>query len=575
MSLMSGLYVGTSGLQTNQNALNVTAHNLSNVETKGYVRQQVLQADKFYNEIGNGVISAKQVGLGVNFDKVRQVRDVFLDASFRMETGRSAFYAVQCESTNEIETLLGEFNGVAFQKSLSDFWTSVQELEKDPSSAVVQGQLVNTASQFLDRATAVYNGLCSYQSNLNSRVIDYVKRINELGETIHDLNKIIKSEESNGVSEANDYRDQRNNCLDELAKYVNITATQNVDGGMEVLIEGAAFVTRDNYFPMGTKIDDDTGFVIPSWPHYEDQDVFMKHEAWEISTARNTNIGELKSLIYGRGDRSANFTDLEDPLFSMTKDDRLGIAPADKIPGTWMATETSVVMQVQAELDNLIHAITTEVNNILTGEKAAIDKYAETGNIDDLPLYTEDEFEKVPRELFMRLGSNRYEKVDIGGDTYYRYIPENTSNSHIDMSTMYTTSNLKINPELVKEPTKLGGGFVLDDKSVDQQKAQALVDAFNYKFDSLNPNLEQMHNFQDYYSAIVGQVASDGSVYNTIVMAQEAAARQLDDKRQYIMGVSSNEELTNMIMYQNAYNASSRYITAVNDMLESMMSTLF
>ena len=59
-----------------------------------------------------------------------------------------------------------------------------------------------------------------------------------------------------------------------------------------------------------------------------------------------------------------------------------------------------------------------------------------------------------------------------------------------------------------------------------------------------------------------------------IVAAQQVATHQLSDSRDSIMGVSSNEELTNMIKFQNAYNAASRYITACNDMLENLLSNL-
>ena len=85
------LYVGVSGLQTAQNALNTTAHNLANVETEGYVRQQILQGDKQYNKIGYASVSNMQVGLGVNLSDVRQVRDEFLDKEYRKETGRAGF----------------------------------------------------------------------------------------------------------------------------------------------------------------------------------------------------------------------------------------------------------------------------------------------------------------------------------------------------------------------------------------------------------------------------------------------------------------------------------------------------
>ena len=81
MPLMGSLYLGTSGLQTSQNSLNTTAHNLSNMGTTGYVRQQVLLGDRRYNTIKTETlgVNAQQTGLGVNYSRVRQVRDYFLD----------------------------------------------------------------------------------------------------------------------------------------------------------------------------------------------------------------------------------------------------------------------------------------------------------------------------------------------------------------------------------------------------------------------------------------------------------------------------------------------------------------
>ena len=49
MGLMGSLYIGVSGLQTGQNALNTTAHNMSNIDTTGYTRQQVQQGTRSYN----------------------------------------------------------------------------------------------------------------------------------------------------------------------------------------------------------------------------------------------------------------------------------------------------------------------------------------------------------------------------------------------------------------------------------------------------------------------------------------------------------------------------------------------
>ncbi len=570
MPLMGSLYVGTSGLQTSQNALNTTAHNLSNLETEGFVRQQVLLGDRTYSTVGTSAISIQQTGLGVDYSKVRQVRDAFLDASYRKEAGRSAFYEVCHESTSEVETLLGELQGASFKNSLTDLWTTVQELVKDPTSSVVQGQFVAKASQFLERAQSVFDGLYSYQDNLNTRVKDTVDQINEYGQQIYSYNLAIQKAEL-GSEEANDLRDARNLVLDKLSGLVKTSYSENNEGVVEVSIEGASFVLRDRVWEMGVTTDDTTGFYTPVWPKDKNSKVF--DTSLEISSDFNTDIGGLKALVLARGDRRANYTDLTAVNANGELVYNYGGEDADGNPT--MATSSSVIMAVEAEFDNLIHGIVTAINNILTGEKTAIDAGTQ-------PEYaTEGE---CGIELFVRLGTERYEAVSDPSDPSiitYKYVEEDTSSSPINVSTMYTTSNLKINPDLLKQATLIGGtvdgtggGFVTADKNADQTKADAIAAAFQDDFDALNPNVTLEDTFVDYYSAIVGQVGNTGYAYKSITSNQETTVESLDNARQAIMGVSSNEELTNMIKFQNAYNASSRYINVVNEMIGHIIEKL-
>lgn len=87
------LYIGQSGLQSAQNALNTTANNLSNVSTTGYVRQQVRFADKTYNKLKDPTknVNLQQYGLGVSIGDVAHARDIFLDKSFRQESDGKDF----------------------------------------------------------------------------------------------------------------------------------------------------------------------------------------------------------------------------------------------------------------------------------------------------------------------------------------------------------------------------------------------------------------------------------------------------------------------------------------------------
>ncbi len=550
MPLMGSLYVGASGLQTSQNALNTTSHNLSNLDTVGYVRQQVLLGNRTYNNIGYSSISVQQVGLGVNYEKVRQVRDFFLDQTYREESGRAAFYETSYDVIGEIETLFGEMEGVAFQTSLSDLWTAVQELQKDPSSTVVQGQLVSKAATFIERASAVYSGLSSYQSTLNDEVKDIVDTINKYGNEISALNEQIRKLEI-GSEEANDLRDTRNLLIDKLSGYANISYDEDIEGVVTVKIEGAQFIVRDRVYEMGTEMDPGTGFYTPIWPQSEDTPVFDLSRP--ISSDLDTDIGKLKALVLARGDHAANYSDFQDKKDPVTN---------EVIQTYEKDIQPSLIMNIQAEFDNLIHGVVTAMNNVLCEE---------TNPDQTSPMYASEE--DCPYELFVRLGTPRYKKITDPADANYgkyQYVPEDTLESPSNVSSMYTSINLKINPALLKQSSLLS--FVNPDDTVDVAKADALALAFDNTFDTLNPTLEAHLNFKDYYSALIGRVANEGSVYKNIAKTQANTVIAVDDAREAVMGVSSDEELTNMIKFQNAYNASSRYINVISDMLQTILS---
>ena len=100
-------------------------------------------------------------------------------------------------------------------------------------------------------------------------------------------------------------------------------------------------------------------------------------------------------------------------------------------------------------------------------------------------------------------------------------------------------------------------------------RPQSLEEAY-----TLNPNVKKKTTFVDYYTDLVSQVANSGSVYRSIYTNQESTVEAANSAREQVVGVSSDEELSNMIKFQNAYNASSRYINVISEMLEHIINTL-
>ncbi|MBP3603883.1 MAG: flagellar hook-associated protein FlgK [Lachnospiraceae bacterium] len=540
MSLMGALYVGTSGLQTGQNALNTTAHNMSNIDTVGYTRQQVQLGTRFYNTISKtGSANAyQQIGLGVNYSNVKQVRDYFLDKTYRRESGRGSFYDTSVEAVEEVEDLFQELQGETFSEALDNLWVSVQELTKDPSSAVNQGVFVQRCYEFIERAGSVYQGLSEYQDNLNFKIKEQVETINKYGERIKELNDEILMIESAKFEKANDLRDERNHLIDELSKMGYISVDEDAQGYVTIQFEGNDFVKDDMVNRIEVKADELTGFYTPYWDKFADKvmkpdgTIDVKIDGAEvynmqqvISSDMNTDIGALKAMLFARGTDRATYEDLADEQHYETN------------------ISQSVIMNVQAEFDQLVNKIVNAINGVLKDSADA----AQAAN---------------PNSTYLR---------DENGQPYqiFNLIADVEDANH---NPYFTVENIIINGELKQAPSLLG--FIKEDGKVDQETVDKLKDLFTQELYTLNPKVKTKTNFLNYYNNLISQVANTGSVMKGISENQQITVDSTAAAREQILGVSSDEELSNMIMFQNAFNASSRYINAVSQMLEHIISTL-
>lgn len=557
MSLMSSLYLGVSGLQTSNNALNTTAHNMSNLDTTGYTRQQVAQDTRNYITISKSqTTSWQQLGLGVRYSQTRQVRDYFLDKNYRRESGRSAFYEVSHNAMEEIENILGEsYEGHEFSESITDLWTAVEELSKNPTLAVNQNLFVTRAYEFITRASAVYDSLCDYQNNMNELVKNDVDTINGYAQELEKLNREIARIEG-GPERANDLRDRRNYILDELSKFGDVSYTENIDGYVSVKFEGVDLVKGSLVNHMSLYTDPITGFHTPYWEMFanyafdEFGNKYLPVESLEsarvfdlkmtISSELNTDIGSLKSILLARGDHHATAQELKD------------VNPDGEYDEGWYDTNISqsIIMNIEAEFDQLISSVVTKINSIL---KEAAE--AETKVYPDSTYLRDKNGE--PYKLFEQI---------IENDKSYN-LPDGTS-----VECGWNVGNIRINMDLRQNPTLLN--FRLHDSSEDNATMEKLKTAFEESIYTLNPNVQTPVCFVDYYKNLVAQVANSGSVFADIMENQAITVDSIFSAREQVIGVSSDEELTNMIMYQNAYNASSRYINVVSEMLEHILTSL-
>jgi flagellar hook-associated protein 1 FlgK len=576
MGSMSGLYVGVSGLNVSQASLNVTSHNLANVDTVGYVRQQAVLTDFKYIKQGDSYISPMMKGLGADFAVVKQVRDTFLDQSFRQEIGREAFYKAQYNAVEEIEGLFGEMEGEAFQNTMKDLWVSLQELAKEPDSVVARASLIQTSVTFVERAENISKQLNDYQVNLNSQISGQVERINQIGEEIKRLNLKIRQYESTGVEKANDLRDQRNNLLDELGKMVRITYKENTVGIVNVSVEGVPFVTEDMAFKMGTvKVDESTEMLKPVWTAFGNVDVFNLDRT--ASSKDNTDIGSLKGLLTARGSKQANYTDI--PKKADYESEALYNVAVLNYNNS---VNSSVIMSTQAQFDQLIHGIVTTLNDILCPNKEVTlsdGTVVKILDVDNAPVGMDGNKTKG-EALFVRKSVPRY-----GDEEEVTYLKEDGTYDSVltriyqdedpaDNYTLFTLGEIEVNPAIMQNYSLLPLSSNTGSGDYDIKTAQKLITEWQSSFSTLSPNSLTEYNFSDYYTSFMSEIANRGEQLDTISTNQAAMAESINSQRTEVTGVSSDEELSNLIKYQHAYNASARYVNVVSEMLEDIITKL-
>ena len=203
------------------------------------------------------------------------------------------------------------------------------------------------------------------------------------------------------------------------------------------------------------------------------------------------------------------------------------------------------------------------------GAEVPVDSYTYSMLDKDKTGYGMYDDKTVGTELFSRKGTDRYIKTtDDSGKTIY--IRNNLNET--DYESLYKLGNLQINPEATQNVGKIPLSTVQGKEDFD--RAKELVDAWDEKFASLNPDTYAKSDFMTFYNNFIGEYATLGKALGNYVSNQTTMVDGYDNQRLQSEGVSSDEELEKMIKYQQAYNAASRYVNVVNQMLEHLVTSL-
>ena len=251
-STFSGFYVAKSGIQAAQTSLSITGQNISNVDTKGYTRQSVVTktAGSSTNDM-RYASSEANVGGGVSCNDVIQNRDPYLDVRYRLENAKAGKTSAQLDTLNQLESIFDEISTDGLDTQFTNLVSELQTLSADPTDTVTQNseetqcllltQTFNDTASQIDQVQNLLKG--SFQT-------DQVDHVNNILKNIAHLNSEIKSADVSGSS-ALELEDNRNALIDELSQYIPIETSSNavsVGGGVTVYENKIDFAAGDQKF---------------------------------------------------------------------------------------------------------------------------------------------------------------------------------------------------------------------------------------------------------------------------------------------------------------------------------------
>lgn len=262
-----GFNVAVRGLYTSQRNLDIINNNINNVNTPGYSRQQAVQTASRPLPMLNGT---GMVGTGSEVTAVNRVRDEYLDYKYWSENVSYGEWEVKKALLSELEVTFNEPSNSGFSTILDEFFGSLQELSKDPTSESVRTLVKERGVTLAKYFNSMANHFEQLQVDVNDRIEVTVDNINSLGTQIQQLNKQIYRSELDGNT-ANSLRDQRALLIDKLSKLVNIDASEvvvgklpngKVDSRMSITISGKPFIDHINISKLaitqrGTKLNDE------------------------------------------------------------------------------------------------------------------------------------------------------------------------------------------------------------------------------------------------------------------------------------------------------------------------------
>ncbi|WIL39128.1 flagellar hook-associated protein FlgK [Kurthia sp. YJT4] len=530
-STFMGLETSKRGLSAQQSGLYTTGHNISNANTIGYSRQTVNL--KPTNGFPGAGMNAPQIpgylGTGATAGSIQRVRDQFVDNQFRQETTKLGYWGSRTEAIGQLEGILNEPKAYGIDTAFNDFFKALQDLSTSPENSAARQVAIEKAKTLAESFNYTNKQLTEVQENLKNQINVETKNVNSILKQIAQLNEQISTVEING-SLPNDLYDERDILVDQLSQYLPIKIEKVGSGGnAKDIAEGSYKITMDVGGTTISLVDKNKAAVLtpqtvdPTTGAVSDFDAstdFTAFHQFKVKDATGADqVMDVNSMVQGTGILKS----LTESYGYVTKD----------AAGNF-SQPTGVIQDKIAELDKLADEFAKAFNEVHKKGHTSV---------------------KVPE-----LDVNGNPVKDANGDFNMDYA------TGIEFFKGQGAAGMKVSDEILKDFNR----FTVSDTEGEVGNGKIAIALSNLKTQSLL-GLNNA-SAQTFYQGMIGDVGVLGEQATRIFKNSSTLQLSISNNRASVSSVSLDEEMTNMIMYQQAYNASARMLTVMDETLEKIIN---
>lgn len=559
MGLLDSLNVGMRGLNASQTAIDITGQNISNANTEGYSRKRVnLQGDAIPDDVYG------QKGIGVDVTEIDRIRDEFLDRQTWEALGEQGYNTQLDTAYTRLGNILKEPSDDGLAAKMNAFWASWQDLANNPGDLSAREAVKSSANVMIDTFQSVYKQIQDYGLSMNNPLDEEAKQVNDLTGRIYDLNQKIAGVESGPGQKANDARDQRDLLVRKLSSLIDVQTVEDKNGRLIVTSGGNLMVGPSEAMQIET--------------YGVDKTLANGEKASElrlrfVSSKRSFDPrgGELKGIMDARGQVLTKYMDALNSLASsivkqVNDQHELGYN-LNKSTGVAFFDPA----KTSAGTMTLSDAILSGAENIAAAEGGKIVEVASFAPAGGIPALANPVLDLKATNTNYRDLAEGTVKVTLSDGTV---LQEGAGADYVVDSELGTIKFLNYARYAAGDAVNVQFQYNTTGFSGNGNGQNSLLIAGLRLKNSLVPDTDgnPTQSVTSFYSATIGKLGIEQNQNKSRLDTKSFLISQMDTEQATISGVSLDEEMTNMIKFENSYRASAKYISTVSQMMDVLMS---